>query len=410
MKWEPDYLFRHSALSGIIEGRKQQLCAEIDGYDANYILNVNANELCDYLEQKYSLDLPVIRRNETYVTLEEGDIDVSQDPLRFIDDRSKPFKVKGTIIKFIVPFGGDGELFCYQPSTSSTVISRGIISGNELQIRYARTDHNPEVLRDNFDRDIQLIQQNLNYVNSDVTAFNSQMRQTTLQRIDERRTKLIKDQGLATSLGFPLKRRDDAPRSYAVPVVRRKLSLQKPTATTEPYRLEPALGMQEYEDVLDIISNMVFVIERSPKSFATMKEEDLRQHFLVQLNAQYKGQATGETFNFEGKTDILIRSEGRNVFIAECKFWRGAESLHKALDQLLEYTTWRDTKTAIILFNRNKNLSAVLPQIPEIVQSHPNYKSRVEYPRDTSFRFTIHQRDDRQREILLTVMVFDVPA
>jgi hypothetical protein len=60
-----------------------------------------------------------------------------------------------------------------------------------------------------------------------------------------------------------------------------------------------------------------------------MKEEDLRQHFLVQLNGQYEGRATGETFNFEGKTDILIRAERKNIFIAECKFWDGPDSLTK---------------------------------------------------------------------------------
>ena len=37
-----------------------------------------------------------------------------------------------------------------------------------------------------------------------------------------------------------------------------------------------------------------------------MDEEALRSHFLVQLNGHYEGQATGETFNYEGKTDILI--------------------------------------------------------------------------------------------------------
>jgi hypothetical protein len=47
-----------------------------------------------------------------------------------------------------------------------------------------------------------------------------------------------------------------------------------------------------------------------------MGEEDLRSHFLVQLNGVFQGQATGETFNFQGKTDILIRVEGRNVFMA----------------------------------------------------------------------------------------------
>ena len=92
------------------------------------------------------------------------------------------------------------------------------------------------------------------------------------------------------------------------------------------------------------MNNMVAVMERSPKAFRDMKEEDLRQHFLVQLNGQYEGQASGETFNFEGKTDILIRHEGKNIFIAECKFWRGPSTVADTLDQLLSYLSWRDTK------------------------------------------------------------------
>lgn len=85
---------------------------------------------------------------------------------------------------------------------------------------------------------------------------------------------------------------------------------------------------------------MVAVMERSPKAFSGMSEEDLRQHFLVQLNGHYEGQATGETFNFDGKTDILVRVDRKNIFIAECKFWRGPESFSQALDQLLGYATW----------------------------------------------------------------------
>jgi predicted nuclease of restriction endonuclease-like RecB superfamily len=34
-----------------------------------------------------------------------------------------------------------------------------------------------------------------------------------------------------------------------------------------------------------------------------------------------EGRATGKLSIFTGKTDILIRAEGRNVFIVECKFW-----------------------------------------------------------------------------------------
>lgn len=168
--------------------------------------------------------------------------------------------------------------------------------------------------------------------------------------------------------------------------------------------------MAQYEEILSIIENMVAVIERSPHAFSSMSEEDLRQHFLVQLNGQYEGQATGETFNYEGKTDILVRHEGRNLFIAECKFWKGPASLTKAIDQLLGYLSWRDTKTAIILFNQTKSFSSVLKQVPGIVGKHANFIREEPSPSETRFRFVLRHRDDPERHIVLTVLCFDVPT
>jgi hypothetical protein len=75
-------------------------------------------------------------------------------------------------------------------------------------------------------------------------------------------------------------------------------------------------------------------MERSPSAFTMIDEEDLRQHFLVQLNGHYKGQATGETFNYQGKTDILVRAGGKNIFVAECKYWRGEKSYADTIDQI----------------------------------------------------------------------------
>ena len=111
---------------------------------------------------------------------------------------------------------------------------------------------------------------------------------------------------------------------------------------------------------------------------SSIDEEALRSHFLVQLNGHYEGQATGETFNYEGKTDILVRVDGRNIFIAECKYWGGSKKLFETIDQLLGYATWRDTKVALIIFNRNKNLSAVLATVPGVVTSHPSFKQVAE--------------------------------
>jgi hypothetical protein len=89
---------------------------------------------------------------------------------------------------------------------------------------------------------------------------------------------------------------------------------------------EPALAQSDYEEILDIMKNMTRVMELSPHAFLEMDEEALRSHFLVQLNGAYEGDATGETFNFQGKTDILIRKDGKNVFVAECKFWKGEKA------------------------------------------------------------------------------------
>ena len=138
--------------------------------------------------------------------------------------------------------------------------------------------------------------------------------------------------------------------------------------------------------------------------------EALRQQLLVQLNGQYEGQATGETFYFRGKTDILIRWKGGNVFVAECKFWEGPRSLEKALDQLLGYVTWRDTKTALLVFSRQKNFTSVVEKIPEVVKEHPSYKRQLPYGREGAFRFVLRRPDDPERELLLTVMAFDVPT
>jgi len=206
-----------------------------------------------------------------------------------------------------------------------------------------------------------------------------------------------------------VRRREGAPETYAVPTVRRKVPAARPPVAGGARKPEPTLTMEEYEHILSVVSNMVVVMERSPQAFAGMKEEDLRQHFLVQLNGQYEGQATGETFNFEGKTDILIRVEGRNIFIAECKFWDGPESLNQAIEQILKYASWRDTKTAILIFNRKKNLSSILGKIGDVVKAQSNYLRTVNVA-ETRFRFVLHHRDDKERELILTILVFEVPA
>jgi hypothetical protein len=157
------------------------------------------------------------------------------------------------------------------------------------------------------------------------------------------------------------------------------------------------------------MDNMTKVMERSPHTFHSMGEEAIRQHFLVQLNGQYEGRATGETFNFQGKTDILIRSEGRNIFIAECKFWHGEKTFLDTIDQLLTYLSWRDSKAAVVIFNKNKNLSGVLAAVKEAMTKHPHKKRGPNIEGETRFRYVMGNPSDHNREIIVTVMIYDIP-
>ncbi len=409
MRRQDTLLFSNRDLRDVLQHQEMELFREIDKIDGNRLLNTNVEDLCDYFEQKYKIEVPQLREDEITVDQHETDVDVSQDPRRFIRDRSKPFYIKGTRVRFFIPYDGDPDLFKCQPSRFTLSPPRGNVSPEEVVITFTLVEHDADKVKSEFERTLTQIRQYLEWITSEASQFNASLRDKARQRIESRRQKLLKDQGLVASLGFPLKRRPGVPQTYVVPTVRRKIIPKPPKASTAPFAPEPVLDMQNYEHILSVISSMAKVIERSPKAFKQMQEEDLRNHFLVQLNGQYEGQATGETFNFEGKTDILIRVENRNIFIAECKFWRGPKSFGDAIDQLLGYTSWRDTKTALLVFNRGRRLSRVLEQIPKVVEASPNFKRRIPYPSETGFRFVLHHRDDPNRELILTVLVFEVP-
>ena len=240
--------------------------------------------------------------------------------------------------------------------------------------------------------------------------FNSTIHQDVNDQIGQRRDKLLQDRKIVANLGFPLRRRSGVSSTYATPEVKRRILPKLPPVSSDPAEPDPNVAMNQYEHILSVISNMVMVMERSPKAFKHMGEEDLRQHFLVQLDGQYEGPTTGETFNYEGRTDILVRAQGRNIFIAECKFWKGSADLKNAIDQLLGYTSWRDTKAALLIFNRNTDMSTVLKNVPEAVQEHPNWKSNSDYDHETGFRYLFTHKDDPGKTITLTVLVFNVPA
>ncbi len=405
-----DYLFTGSDWHAVDRHQRQQMGEEIEHMDAERLLNTSVDDLAQFFAEKYKITVPSLDLGNLVVDPCEKQIDVSRDPMRPIRDRSRPFYITGMEIEVKVPFTGDAEAFKIQPNPYTLNPPRADVCGSNLIFRIVGTDLDADGVRREIDGTVACIQLYLVNLRGNVSELNSQLLGEARTAIEARRSKLLAGRSMVASLGYKMKERDGASRTFLAPEVRRRITPVMPQASAAPFKPEPALSNADYEHILSVMESMTQVMELSPSAFHAVDEETLRSFFLVQLNGHYQGQATGETFNYEGKTDILIRSEGKNIFIAECKFWSGPKKLSETIDQLLGYTSWRDTKTAIVLFNRKRDFSKVLAAIPDVVRSHPQYKRDLPGSTESLFRYQFANRDDRNRELSLTVLAFDVPT
>ena len=173
--------------------------------------------------------------------------------------------------------------------------------------------------------------------------------------------------------------------------------------------VQATLPVPEYAKILDCIQSIGGMFEKLPNTYRGKGEEELRDHILVSLEAIVEGSATGETFNNAGKTDILVRNNGENAFIGECKFWSGPAGLVETVDQLFSYLTWRDTKCALVIFVKNVNFSSEINSIPEQIQNHPLWVRTLPNTSETFFNFELKLSDEDPRLINVAALFFHTP-
>jgi hypothetical protein len=397
----------------VLQAQTEAVKKRVQSIPANTVLNASEQDLQQSLVEEFWLNVPVIKEADIYIAQAgETQVDVSGDPRhRFHYDHHSggPAYVPGNKTVIAVPFEGDRNFFKIRPQTYDLSPPRGDVTNDEVLLTYVRTDQNGEALKRDYQATVSAIKTALGYHSQSAAQFNSQLEGLVSSQLKARKTRLLADAGMTAAIGLPMKKREGVPVTYAVPVNRRAPRVEQ-IKVAGSFKPEPVLAQEDYEEILKIVQNMVHVMELSPHAFRKMGEEDLRSHFLVQLNGAFSGHATGETFNFQGKTDILIRVDGKNIFIAECKFWKGEKALLETIDQLLSYLSWRDTKAAVIIFNRNADFSSVLGKIAETTPKHSKFKRDNGKSSESVFRYVFAQPNDANREVILTVLAFDIPG
>ena len=395
-------LFVNNSFVNFKRDRLNRLTSEINNLARDVLLNTDENELYDSFASRYQLTTPVLKLSDKFLYPSE-----ESSVITTVLGNAK--SIMGTKFAFGVPFEGNLELFRLTPSTIIHSVASAGFNDNVMNLEYVLAPDDKDKLTPQFEEDMKLIETNLSNLKKDIDIYNAEMEQLITNTITGRRNKLLADDDFMESLNIPIMRKPEDKILFAPPRKKRQFNVNKPKTKIKFDKPEPTLKDPEYEYILEVLQKMSEVIERNPYAFSNLDEEDIRTHFLLMLNGHYEVMPTGETFNFAGKTDILMPYKGRNVFIAECKFWRGPKEFLDTINQLLSYTSWRDTKTAILIFNRNKSHSSVLNKIIETTPSHECFVKEIISKDETVFRYIFHKPNDKLRLLNLAILTFDFP-
>jgi len=389
---------------------RSNIISEIENLDNNVVLATPVAELERRFTERVTIEPLVFYRDRAEIEItERADVDVSGRLDYFVMPGEKS-TVPGTTAWVAVPYDGASQLWELRPSsfTSGGQPSIWIRPGSiSFPFKFIDNEQNSELMGKLLEKNLRLLAETVERLNHDVEIHNRQAPPKIVDAITRKRASAENALGVLKALRIPISAKDRPP-VYAIPLKRRPAPVHN-SAPVAKFKPEPVIDAEVYEHILGVVKSLAMVIERTPSVFESLTEEQIRTHFLLHLNGHYEGMATGETFNFEGKTDILIRYEGRNAFIAECKFWKGAKGFDETIDQLLRYLSWRDSKAALLIFNPMGDSTAIKETMHEMMIARKEHRRTCAEAGSGDRRYVFVKENDQAREITLTTILFDVP-
>lgn len=402
------HLFQDGELREALEGHARSMDKEIAEAPEDHLMQAEEESWVDALLQRYSVDAPQLLTDKWWMDPPaEVKVDVRYDRSRDIRDPSRPALVNGIRHVIHVPFTGEADVFRFTPSTRDYNSPSAIVRHGEVVLAVEYPADAPKDFRSDAQGVIDKINKYLAWARADAEQFNQALAQRARQAIQTRKQRVKEAYDRAQGAGIPMRRPDESPKTYIADVLVRRPSPSIPPADLSVrIALEPVLSDEVFQHILSVLRATGEAMERTPKTYAGMGEEDRRQVLLTALNPHYRGQTTAEAFNVSGKTDLLVRHpEGKNLFIGECKFWEGVKGFSETVDQLFGYAGWRDTKLAVVMFVREKGLTDVIEKARDALADHEQFVEWGEAAEEAELRATMRWPGDEQRHADLNVFL-----
>ena len=383
-----------------------KVSSTIQTADKEYILNIDEEEYTSYLEETYKLYPLEIDKDSEHI----GEPIIEKE-------RRENRHLGGTSIvdvynfKISYSYTGSKELFGISPS-SKTLTSYDICieSNNTVSFIIKLTQLEEGAFTSAKNGAYSSAFTNASNINKFVNSWNNGLRGLIEKQFKATKDKYIKENSFFAAINVKTNKETSA--VFSVPTVK-KTELPKPQLQEKRvYTPEPTMADATYQDILNIIYSVGQSMERKPSLYQGKDEEALRDQFLLFLETRYEGTtATGETFNKNGKTDILLKhQDGSNLFIVECKIWHGQKQFLEAISQLFDrYLTWRDSKVAVMMFVKNKEFSKTIETVKAEVASHQYFVEALDTSKDSSFSYKFHLKDDKEKAVFLEVLLFHFP-
>ena len=310
------------------------------------------------------------------------------------------------VYTFRVPFEGDSEIFEFHGSQFNTEQVDVELHSNYLEIEVIDECNKSELVLNHYKHQLSFIESNIGRMNSEVSRYNSQLESFITSNI-ESRLKMIRDKRQKElDLGFPRRGSDYNIREVPI-VIKKRFSLDVEgikSSSEEQY----TIGDDVFNDVVKAIEYCATSMERNPSSYQKHDEEQLRDHVLTAINGMLLINSTGETFNSSGHTDIIYVYRNHNIFIAECKIWKGKEYVYKALDQIEGYLSWDDSKAVIIIFYKNRaDMNKSVSELNQMICVRDNCLRVIEQ-NNRGGTFVLKHPKDSQKYYRLKVLFFNL--
>ena len=414
-------LFEQEESTTYFEQLKNELKTAIKNLSDTQILTTDFNELTEYYKSKFYVEPLHLYMDKVSTNMEKSKVQEYNHFYGMGYYEPKFFEVDSCKINYNIPFSGSSNLLHLTPS--QRILSRFTIDGFDnlydseflpsirfslnIDMHTLEQESNPhEYIDSTFKRDFKSYQSMVDYVNNDVNSYNNSLTNYITTLLNDRKNKADSFSGLMQKLNIPLKTNPNAPSTTPIPLIAKKETKSFPEQSKPEKNW--CISDNDYSNIKKIISQACISFEHSPGACQKLNEEELRDMLLSNLNTHYNASATGETFSKNGKTDIRIQFENKSAYIAECKIWHGISQFRNAIMQLFSYTTWRDIKTSLIVFNKDiKDFSSIIDKVKNELNEN-SLKISISEISKNEWQCTFKKDMDSKELVELHIIICDI--